>query len=168
MNNANRWIEALQMQQHPEGGWYREVYRSTEAILHRCLPARFNGDRAFSTAIYYMLNKTDFSAFHRIEQDELWHFYDGTSLTIHIIDAAGDYSTVKLGRDLALDEKPVAIVEAGSLFGATVNDTESYALVGCTVAPGFSFDDFEMPDREQLLDRYPQHRNIIEKLSQET
>ena len=156
------------MQRHPEGGWYKEFYRSSESIPHKCLPSRFNGDRNFSTAIYYLLDKTDFSAFHQIQQDELWHFYDGTSLTIHIIDATDQYSTVQLGRNTALGERPLAIVEAGSLFGATVNDVNSYTLVGCTVAPGFSFDDFDMPDREQLLGRYPQHRDIILQLSKET
>ena len=105
------------------------------------------------------------SAFHRIEQDELWHFYDGTSLTIHSIDPAGNYSVITLGRDLHADERPLAIVQAGYLFGACVNNPESYALVGCTVAPGFDFEDFAMPDRVQLLEQYPQHKHIIEKLT---
>ena len=85
MNDANQWIEALQMQQHPEGGWFSEVYRAHESIAHECLPARFSGERSFSTAIYFLLQDDDFSAFHRIAQDELWHFYDGTSLTLHVL-----------------------------------------------------------------------------------
>ena len=165
MNEAKQWIESLQMQRHPEGGWFREVYRSHETIYHQCLPSRFTGDRTFSTAIYFLLNETDFSALHRIKQDELWHFYDGTSLTIHMIDPAGNYSIIKLGKDLHSGEHPMAVVQAGSLFGAAVNNSESYALVGCTVAPGFNFEDFVMPDCEQLLELYPQHQHIIEKLT---
>jgi hypothetical protein len=139
-------------------------------IPHRCLPSRFTGERSFSTAIYFLLQETDFSAIHRIEQDELWHFYDGTSLMIHRIDPAGNYSAIKMGRDNQAGENLLAVVKAGWLFGATVNvenrnGSRSYALVGCTVAPGFEFSDFEMPSRQQLLEQYPQHRQIIERLT---
>ena len=165
MDGASHWIESLGMQQHPEGGWFREVYRSAELIPREGLPSRFNGVRAFSTAIYFLLNQTDFSALHRIRQDEVWHFYDGSSLTIHIIDPEGHYSTARLGQDLKAGEQPMAVVQAGCFFGATVNDRESFSLVGCTVAPGFDFDDFEMPSREQLLEQFPQHQQLIEMLT---
>jgi len=174
MNNADRWIQALELRQHPEGGWFREVYRAQETIPHQSLPSRFSGERSFSTGIYFLLKETDFSALHRIQQDELWHFYDGTSLTIHRIDPAGNYSTVKVGRNIQAGENLLAVVQAGWLFGAAVNtavnsgrgkDLSSYALVGCTVAPGFDFADFEMPSRQLLLEQYPQHRQIIEQLT---
>jgi predicted cupin superfamily sugar epimerase len=108
------------------------------------------------------LEKTDFSAFHAIQQDEVWHFYEGSSLTIHIIDQTGKYTAAKLGRDIAGGESFQAVVRAGCWFAAAVNDTETYALVGCTVAPGFEFADFEMADRHRLVALYPEHRNIIE------
>ncbi len=165
MNRGEQWIEALQLRRHPEGGWFREMYRAEETIPHQSLPSRFTGDRPFSTAIYFLVNETDFSALHRFKQDELWHFYDGTSLTIHMIDPAGTYSAVKLGRNIQAGEEPMAVVKAGSLFGGSVNDPNSYALVCCTVAPGFDFADFEMPSRAQLLEQYPQHRQIIEQLT---
>ncbi len=165
MNDAEQWIQAQQLRRHPEGGWYREVYRAQESIPHQSLPSRFTGDRPFSTAIYYLLTDTDFSAFHRINQDEVWHFYDGTSLTIHMIDPAGIYSAVKVGRNIQAGEDLVAVVRGGWLFGAAVNIPLSYALVGCTVAPGFDFADFEMPSRQKLLEDYPQHQQIIEKLT---
>jgi hypothetical protein len=168
MNGADQWIQALQLRPHPEGGWFREVYRADETIPHQGLPSRFSGDRHISTAICFLLNETEFSAFHRIKQDELWHFYDGASLTIHMIDSTGNYSAVKLGRNIQAGEALVAVVKAGWLFGATVNDTRSYGLVGCTVAPGFDFEDFEMPSRTQLLEQYPQHRDIIERLTKES
>ena len=165
MNSAEQWIQTLQLNPHPEGGWFREIYRANGTISHQSLPTRFSGDRHFSTAIYFLLNMADFSAFHRIKQDELWHFYDGASLTIHMIDLTGNYSVVKLGRNIQAGETLVTVVKAGWLFGATVSDNRSYGLVGCTVAPGFDFDDFEMPSRTRLLAQYPQHRGIIEKLT---
>ena len=167
LNGAEQWIQALQLHPHPEGGWYGEVYRAGETIPYQSLPGRFSGERHFSTAIYFLLNETDFSALHRIKQDELWHFYDGSSLTIHMIDPTGNYSAIKLGRNIQAGEALVVIVKAGWLFGATVNDARSYGLVGCTVAPGFDFDDFEMPSRTQLLEQYPQHRDIIENLTRQ-
>ena len=167
MSGARHWIRALKLQPHTEGGWFREIYRADETIPGQALPGRFSGERHFSTAICFLLNETEFSAFHRIKQDEVWHFYDGASLTIHMIDPAGAYSAVKLGRNIQAGEALVAVVKAGWLFGATVNDTRSYGLVGCTVAPGFDFDDFEMPSRAQLLEQHPQHKDIIERLTKQ-
>jgi predicted cupin superfamily sugar epimerase len=165
MSAAQDWIDALQLRRHPEGGWYRETYRSAEVISRAGLPERFSGDRAFSTAIYFLLEGKDFSALHRIEQDEIFHFYDGAALVVHVIDHQGSYSTVKVGRDLANGERPQAVVKAGSVFGATLGDGRSYSLVGCTVAPGFDFADFVMPTRDDLCRQFPQHRPIIEKLT---
>lgn len=164
MTTAKRWIDALHLRRHPEGGWYREVYRAEETVSRQSLPGRFTGDRCFSTAIYYLLQASDISAFHRLRQDEVWHFFDGTGISLHIIDAAGHYSTVKLGRRLDAGEHPMAVMTAGWLFGATV-DGKGYALAGCTVAPGFEFEDFDMPTRTALLERYPRHREIIERLT---
>jgi predicted cupin superfamily sugar epimerase len=165
MNAAQRWIDALQLRRHPEGGYYRETYRAAEALPKATLPARFSGDRSFSTAIYFLLEGADFSALHRIKQDEVWHFYDGSSLTVHVIDPAGNYTALRVGRDLEKGELPQAVVAAGCLFGATVNEPNSYALAGCTVAPGFDFADMEMPGREELCRLYPQHRELIERLT---
>jgi len=165
VTGAKLWIEGLQLRRHPEGGWFRENYRSEEVLAAAGLPRRFGGDRAFSTAIYFLLEGEDFSALHRIKQDEVWHFYDGSPLTLHVIDPEGRYSTIEVGRDLWAGEVPQAVVKAGCLFGATVNDTRSYALVGCTVAPGFDFADFEMPGLEELCRLYPRQRQVIERLT---
>jgi len=168
MNDADQWIETLHMRPHPEGGWYSKAYRSSESIPHRCLPDRFTGDRFYSTAIYFLLKAPEVSSLHRIRQDELWHFYDGGSLTVHVIDPDGNHSASRLGTDLQNGERPLAVVRAGCVFGATLNEPDSYVLVGCTVAPGFTFDDFEMPRRESLLETYPRHRALIERLTQAT
>jgi predicted cupin superfamily sugar epimerase len=165
MSGAQLWIDGLQLRRHPEGGWFRETYRSEEVVTAAALPPRFGSDRALATAIYFLLDGDDFSALHRLKADEVWHFYDGAGATLHIIDREGTYSTIKLGRDLRAGELPQAVVRAGCLFGATVSDTRSYALVGCTLAPGFDFADFEMPGRDELCQLYPRHRPIIERLT---
>ncbi len=113
---AAGWIETLQLKPHPEGGYYRESYRSAETIARAHLPSRFSGDRAFSTAIYFLLQGNDFSALHRIKQDEVWHFYDGGSLTIAVIDPSGNFSSIRLGRNTQAGEVLQAVVSAGSLF----------------------------------------------------
>jgi uncharacterized protein len=162
---ARDWIEGLQLRPHPEGGWFRETYRSAETVVQGHLPPRFTGDRVFSTAIYFLLQGDDFSALHRFKQDEVWHFYDGSALSISVINPEGQLSTIILGRDLEAGESPQAVVPAGCLFGARLNERDSFALIGCTVAPGFDFADFEMPSRRELLELYPQHRAVIERLT---
>jgi len=161
---VSTWIEQLSLEKHPEGGWYREVYRSSENILSAGLPARFDGERSFCTSIYFLLSGDEFSALHRIKQDELWHFYGGSGLTVHVIDKAGRYSQKKLGSKLDLGESFQHTVEAGDWFGASVS-ADGYALVGCTVAPGFDFADFEMPGRDYLLGLFPMHSDIIKRLT---
>lgn len=165
MRNAAYWIEKLALQEHPEGGYFRQVYCSSERIERAALPPRFGGVRSFSTAIYFLLSGRDRSALHRIKSDELWHFYDGSPLTVHVIDPSGSYRPILLGRDCEAGQVFQAVVEAGCWFGATVDDPAAYALVGCTVAPGFDYDDFELADREALLQLYPQHRAVIERLT---
>ena len=159
MPDADYWIEALGLTPHPEGGHFRETYRSVETVE---VPDR---TRAVSTAIYYLLSGTEVSRLHRIKSDELWHFYNGSSLTIHMIAPDGSYHRTSLGREAHRGEALQMVVPAGTWFGATVNDLESYALVGCTVAPGFDYRDLELGDPESLLERYPQHRHIIDLLT---
>jgi predicted cupin superfamily sugar epimerase len=165
MTEARAWIERLQLRRHPEGGYFRETYRAGERVAGGHLPTRFGGDRALSTAIYFLLEGEDFSALHGLKQDELWHFYAGSSLTIHVIDPKGNHGAMRLGNDVTAGEEPQADVPAGWLMGAVVNDPASYALVGCTAAPGFEFADFHLPSREELRARFPQHAELIGRLT---
>jgi predicted cupin superfamily sugar epimerase len=165
MMDAKDWIERLQLRPHPEGGFFRESYRSAETISREHLPARFAGDRAFSTAIFFLLEGDDFSALHRIKQDEVWHFYDGGPLTVVSIAPDGMLCSVNLGRDAAAGEVLQAVVPAGYVFGARPSDPRTFSLVGCTVAPGFDFADFEIPSRQELIGRFPQHAAVIEELT---
>lgn len=158
-------ITSLNLQPHPEGGWYRESYRATESIPADGLPGRFDGPRSFATAIYFLLTSETFSALHRLKSDEQWHFYRGSPLTIHVIHPDGRYAPVKLGQQLDRGETLHAVVPYGCWFGATVDTSGSYALVGCTVAPGFDFADFEMAEGHKLLQEFPQHKALITRLT---
>lgn len=164
MKPASYWIKHLALLSHPEGGWFKETYRSTERIPAGALPTRFNGPRSFATSIYFLLEGEDFSALHRIHSDETWHYHCSSALTIHILDDAG-YRTILVGPNPERGEHLQATVPAQSWFGATIHDPCSYALVGCTVAPGFDFDDFEMAKADDLLEQYPQHNEVIRKLT---
>ena len=162
MKKANDWINHLKLQPHPEGGYFKEVYRAPETIPQHALPTRFKGERSFSTSIYFLLTQTEFSAFHRIQQDELWHFYEGSPLTIHCIDTQDNYSYIQLGRNFLKGEVLQAVVKAGVWFASSITaQQQPYSLVGCTVAPGFDFADFELAKRNDLLTQFPQHHDLI-------
>lgn len=161
---ARFWIEKLQLQPHPEGGYYRETYRAEQRVLSCCLHEH-EGPRPIATAIYFLLPGDQFSALHRLRSDEMWHFYTGSPLTIYMIDPQGALSQVRLGANPENGERFQAVIKAVCWFGATVDDPEGYALVGCTVSPGFEYEDFELGNRQSLLERYPQHREIIERLT---
>jgi predicted cupin superfamily sugar epimerase len=163
--DAKYWIDTLGLIAHPEGGYYRETYRSGLSIAREALPPQFAGPRLVSTAIYFLLDGENFSAFHRLRSDEMWHFYAGGALTVHVIDASGRYSELHLGRDNEAGESLQAVVKAGCWFASRVRDPESFALVGCTVAPGFDFEDFELGKRSELITLYPQNKKLIEELT---
>jgi predicted cupin superfamily sugar epimerase len=165
ITTAKQWIDTLRLQPHPEGGYYRQTYRADEVLSPASLHAGFGGERAMSTAIYYLLEGGDLSVWHRIRQDEVLHFYDGAAFIIHLIDPAGNYSTCKLGRNLAQGELPQIMVPGGHWFAMKVAEGGAYTLLGCTVAPGFDFADLEMPSRADLIRKFPQHRGMIESLT---
>jgi hypothetical protein len=164
-NNTSFYINHLNLVPHPEGGWYRETYRSDEIIRHESLPARFAGDRCFSTAIYFLLEEGNFSAFHRIKSDELWHFYAGDTLEIILIAENGELCITNLGSNPEKGETFQYAVPDVYWMATRLKGNGKFALAGCTVAPGFDFADFEMAERTQLIKLFPQHENIIIKLT---
>ena len=163
--DAKYWIDKLGLVPHPEGGHFRQTYRAEVEIDRNALPAGFGGSRAVATAIYFLLEKESFSAFHRLKSDEMWHFYAGGGLAVHVIATGGAYSRILLGGDPEAGEEFQAIVRAGCWFASEVRAGQSWALVGCTVSPGFDFADFELAKRDELVRRYPQHREVIERLT---
>ncbi|HEX5172135.1 MAG TPA: cupin domain-containing protein [Cyclobacteriaceae bacterium] len=164
MRPAEYWIEQLQLLAHPEGGYYKETYRAAEFIPVNGLPERFDAERNFSTAIYFLLRSNDRSMFHRIKSDELWHFYAGSSLSIYVL-ADGKLVTYTLGYDPGKGHALQLVIPANCWFGAKVNESNSYTLAGCTVAPGFDFHDFEFADRSALIKEFPDQRGVIEMLT---
>jgi hypothetical protein len=153
MHTAETLIRNFELQPHPEGGFFRETYR---APLQLAAPAGFSGSRAASTAIYYMLTAGTRSAFHRIKSDEVWHFYDGGPLSIVEIDPhGGELRETILGPDFRSGQTWQHVVPAGSWFGARPLDGTLWSFVGCTVAPGFDFADFELADPKTFLSSYP-------------
>jgi uncharacterized protein len=157
-------IKKFEMLPHPEGGWFKENYRSGEEIEAHALPTRFNDRRVFSTAIYFLLEQGNFSAFHRIKSDECWHFYAGDTLLIYVIDASGELQVIELGNDFAKDQQVQFVVPANCWFASRPAPGSLFSFVGCTVAPGFHFADFELANAESLCAVYPQHAAIIEEL----
>jgi predicted cupin superfamily sugar epimerase len=155
--NVKELIRKLQLKIHPEGGFYRETYSSSESTT--------TGKgvlRSICTAIYYLLENENKSLLHRIQSDELWFFHQGQPLEITVIQD-NQFTIILLGNDFDGGEVPQAIIPANSWFASSVKNGTGYSLVSCTVAPGFDFSDFEMANREELIQQYPHLKNIIEK-----
>lgn len=152
-------VAELNMQPHPEGGYYAEVYRSPMEI-----PGK---ERQLMTSIYFLLTSDNVSNFHRIKSDELWFHHAGSPITVHVLNEAQGHIEIKVGSDILSGEHPQALVKGGEIFGSSVDTSESYALVSCVVAPGFDFQDFELFKRSELLDQFPAHSEIITRLTAE-
>ena len=153
--SAPNIIQKLQLQPHPEGGYYKETYRCNQRM-----PTN-TGDRNVSTAIYYLLEDDNKSHFHRIHSDELWFFHLGEPLEIVYI-RDGKLETILLGNDLSKGQMPQAVIPANSWFASHIKNEKGFTLVSCTVAPGFDFADFEMAKRDLLIREYPQLQAVIE------
>lgn len=166
-SEANQWIECLGLSPHPEGGFFSETYRSNLTIGQEQLGDGFSGPRASSTAIYYLLDDANFSAIHRISSDEMWHFYAGTPLRVEGLHPDGRRQDWILHNDPRVG-RPQGIVPAQTWFGSRLVEPNGYALVGCTVSPGFDFSDFEMADRISLISEFPEHSKWIESLTRDT
>ena len=160
----NDLVELYNLEPHPEGGFYKETYRAGKFIPASNLP-KHGGDRSYSTGIYFLLTKGMFSSLHRLKSDEMWHFYLGGSLKVVQISPNGDVEEIILGQDVKSGQKVQHVVPAGYWFGAYPNDGSEYSFVGCTVAPGFDFGDFEMGNRGDLVKKFPGAKVIIEKLT---
>lgn len=157
--DAKKWIEQLELEPHPEGGFYKSTYSSD--LLTDCA----QGERPFYTSIYFLLRSEDVSHFHRLQSDEIWYFHGGSSLTVHMITPDGVYKEVAVGLDVEKGEVPQLIVPKYTIFGSSVKEPNTFALVGCMVSPGFDFADFELFERTDLLEQYPEHQEIIERLT---
>ena len=165
MTEIEQIVNKLQLVPHPEGGFFKEVYRSNGIINTDNLNSDFSGQRNYSTSIYFLLTSDSFSAFHRINQDEIWHFYKGSPIKLHVISEEGHYWNVIIGSKIENDELLQYTILAKHWFAAEVINTNDYSLVGCTVAPGFDFDDFELANKSKLISIFPQNEDIITRLT---
>ncbi|MBK7175363.1 MAG: cupin domain-containing protein [Bacteroidales bacterium] len=161
---ASDLIEHLSLNSHPEGGWFREIYRSAETIESDALPSRFQQPHSISTSIYYLLQDYDYSAFHRIKSDEIWHFYLGSPVKLYIL-KDGLLELILLGDNPAAGHVFQAVVPYGCWFAAEVSIPESFALMGCTVSPGFEFSDFEMASFQDLEPTYGKYATLIRRMT---
>lgn len=151
-------VEKLQMKAHPEGGFYAETYRSAQVL------ETSSGERNLATSIYFLLRSEDVSHFHRIKSDELWFWHEGSSLSVHLLGKKG-HEILKLGPVDNSSTVPQHLVKANTIFGSSVDESDSYALVSCVVVPGFDFRDFELFKAEDLLPHFPESEEIIRKLT---
>ncbi|MCB0421284.1 MAG: cupin domain-containing protein [Bdellovibrionales bacterium] len=156
----NDLVQLLNLSPHPEGGFYAETYRSSLVLSE--LPS-FSGPRSCSTGIYFLLTQESRSHLHKIQSDEMWHFYKGDPLRIVMLSPEGVYSEKVLGPNLFYNEVFQFVVPKGYWFGAEVVEGGEYSLVGCTVSPGFDFSDFELATKDVLTSRFPDHKECIEK-----
>ena len=166
MISADEIIERLGMQLHPEeGGYFVETYKSGELISKLGLPERYPSERAFGTAIFYLLTPDTVSALHRLASDEIFHFYLGDPVTMLQLHPDGSSTVVTLGRDILKGQELQVLVPRGTWQGSFLNETGEFALLGCTVAPGFEYADYEAGDRETLLQQYPDLEELIIRLT---
>jgi uncharacterized protein len=160
---ARYYIQKLELIKHPEGGYFREIYRSGE--MFSIDPPKKNLKRNASTSIYFLLEGSQKSKFHRLKSDELWHFYDGTSIKVYVIDAKGNLSITILGNETENGEVFQTVIKKNTWFAAEVLDKKSFALIGCTVSPGFDFSDFALAKREDLIEKFPSHKKLILRMT---
>ena len=166
MPTAEEIIKHLQLQPHPkEGGFFRETFRSSESFAASALPPRYQGSRAASTAIYYLLTPNTYSALHRLQTDETFHFYLGDSIRMLQLHPDGSTETIVLGPDVMGGQQLQVVVPRGVWQGSLLEPGGAFALLGCTVAPGFEYADYESGDRQTLLTRYPAAADWIRRLT---
>ena len=168
MQDAQYWIKKLFLKEHPEGGYYREVYRSGEFVDGIHLKDKRKGNRNLATSIYFLLKSSEKSLLHRLKSDETWYYHFGSPIHLYCFDAHANLTEVVLGPDLEKHECLQFTISEGTIFGGLVHGQNNYCLTGCMVSPGFSFDDFQLLSREYMLDKYPRHRETILKLTAET
>jgi len=165
MKTAEYWIQHYNLLPHPEGGFYREIYRSALEVEKKVLPTGIKGSRRLSTSIYFLLRSGEISRFHRLRSDEIWYFHYGSGMKIVLINQEGKKHTCLLGANVEKAERLQVLIPAGSVFAAEVNGKESYSLVGCMVSPGFEFEDFELFEQDDLIQAFPQHGELIKKFT---
>lgn len=157
MKTAEYYIEKLEMLPHVEGGYFKQSFLSEQS---------YNTEKKLWSSIYFLLRTGEVSNFHRLKSDELWYYHAGESLTIYMITPKGKLITKQLGINIENGDSPQVLVPKGYIFGSAMNNN-GFSLVGCMVSPAFTYDDFELFKRNDLLNLYPEHQSIIKKLTRD-
>jgi predicted cupin superfamily sugar epimerase len=164
MPTAAELISLLQLQPHPkEGGFFRETYRSADRLAME----RYPSQRSASTAIYYLLTPTTISALHKLDTDEVFHFYLGSAVRMLQLGPGRVGREIVLGPDLTAAQHVQVVVPRGVWQGSILEPGGSFALLGCTVAPGFEYEDYEHGKRAELIEQFPAHEAMIRRLTNE-
>jgi len=161
MKDAKYWVNQLNLLNHPEGGYYKEMFRSNGVFT----PTEIGKNRNYITSIYFLIEAGNVSHFHSIKQDELWYYHAGDPLSVYIINDEGKLDVLNIGPNPEQGEVLQAVVPANTIFGS--KSSGDFSLVSCVVAPGFDFADFKLHHKAELLQKYPQHREIIDELGME-
>lgn len=161
MSDIQRLVDQLQLQPHIEGGFYRETYRSKESINNAQ-----GQERHLSTLIYFLLPSGRYSKFHKIASDEIWLYQQGAPVAIHLLLEDGTHKIEVLGQEINNGQQLQVIIPAGTLFGAEVVGENTFALSACMVSPGFDFADFQLLEKDELIEMFPQHASIIKHIHQ--
>jgi len=161
VKTALEWVIYLNLSAHPEGGYFREIYRNAIELKINDI---YSGNRSLASSIYYMLESDQVSKLHRLKSDEIWYFHFGSAVKVHIFEK-GNYQSYVLGTNLKNNQILQLIIPAGAIFGAEVLESNSFNIVGCMVAPGFHFEDFELIKADEILPNFPTQKSIIEKLT---
>jgi predicted cupin superfamily sugar epimerase len=166
IKDALYWIKELKLKPHPEGGHYVETYKS-QVYTSENEVAQCKNRRQCASLIYYLLNKEECSAFHRLQSDEIWLFHAGSPLNLYLIEPNGDLRIEKLGAQPDREENLQVFVPANTWFAAELNQNDSYGLMSCLVSPGFEWQQFELADKNKLLQEFPKHNVLINRLCKE-
>jgi predicted cupin superfamily sugar epimerase len=158
-------IALLRLEKHPkEGGYFRETNRSPQQFF----PNRYAGPRSVGTAIYYLITRESFSALHRLPGDEIFHHYLGEAVEMLLLHPSGESEIVRLGKDIAAGERPQVVVPGGTWQGSKLATGGEFALLGCTMSPGFDYADYQHGDRAQFIAQFPAEAERIISLTPET
>lgn len=165
MRDYRSIIERLNLLPHPEGGYYRRNWQSVmQAETLDASGKILHALRSIGSSILFLLPSQQVSIWHRVACDEMWHFYHGSSLCLHLLSSASGYSKHILGLDLEHDELPQFIIPRGTWFCGEVVEEDSFTFCGCTLWPSFSYADFELAEQDRLLAEFPDHKDLIERI----
>ncbi|MBX9772748.1 MAG: cupin domain-containing protein [Candidatus Obscuribacterales bacterium] len=165
--SASDLIQLLKLEEHPEGGFYRQTYKSYELIPKEVLPPRYESPRSYGTAIYYLITKEKCSRLHKVASDETFHFYFGAPVEMLLLFPDKRAENIVLGHNILARQQPQFTVPKGIWQGSKIRDEEDspdYALLGATVAPGFEYADFELATRAEILAEYQDFESQISDL----